>query len=100
MSTAYTYLWEFIVEPSRLKEFQQQYGPEGPWVALFRQANGYIDTLLLQDRADPHRFITVDRWTSIEAHRAFRSAFSREYAALDAWCEHLTVRETPLGEFG
>jgi len=81
MSTAYTYLWEFIVEPSRLK------------------ANGYIDTLLLQDRADPHRFITVDRWKSIEAHRAFRSAFSREYAALDAWCEHLTVRETPLGEF-
>ena len=81
MSTAYTYLWEFIVEPSRLK------------------ANGYIDTLLLQDRADPHRFITVDRWTSIDAHRAFRPAFSREYAALDAWCEHLTVRETPLGEF-
>jgi hypothetical protein len=39
MSTAYTYLWEFIVEPSQLQ------------------------------RADPHRFITVDRWTSIEAHR-------------------------------
>jgi hypothetical protein len=52
MSTAYTYLWEFIVEPSQLQEFQRQYGADGPWVAPFRQANGYIDTFLLQDRAD------------------------------------------------
>jgi hypothetical protein len=38
------------------------YGADGPWVALFRQATGYIDTLLLQDRADAHRLITVDRF--------------------------------------
>jgi heme-degrading monooxygenase HmoA len=99
MSAGYTYLWEFIVEADRLEEFQRQYGSDGPWVALFRRAAGYIDTLLLRDRADSRRFITVDRWQSVDAHRAFHSAFSREYAELDARCEHLTVRETPLGEF-
>jgi heme-degrading monooxygenase HmoA len=99
MTGAYTYLWEFIVKPGQLDEFQRLYGPDGPWVVLFRQAPGYIESLLLRDRADPQRFITIDRWKSADAHRSFRSAFSREYAELDARCEHLTLRETSLGEF-
>jgi hypothetical protein len=37
----YTYLWEFIVKPGHADEFQRQYGPSGPWVALFRLAPGY-----------------------------------------------------------
>jgi heme-degrading monooxygenase HmoA len=99
MTAGYTYLWEFIVEPAQLEEFQRQYAPTGPWIALFRRAPGYLDTRLLRDRTDPRRFITIDRWTSAEAHRAFRSAFAREYAELDARCAHLTSRETALGEF-
>jgi hypothetical protein len=101
MSTAYTYLWEFIVEPSQLQEFQRQYGADGPWVALSSARRTGTSTRfcyrIASIRIDSS---TVDRWKSIEAHRAFRSAFSREYAELDARCEHLTVRETPLGEFG
>ena len=31
----YSYLWEFIVESRHIDEFQQRYGPSGPWVALF-----------------------------------------------------------------
>ncbi len=99
MTAGCAYLWEFIVKPGRLEEFQRQYGPGGPWVALFRRAPGYIDTLLLRDRTDAQRFITIDRWKNADAHRAFRSLFSREYAELDARCEHLTARETSLGEF-
>jgi heme-degrading monooxygenase HmoA len=99
VTAGYTYLWEFRVKPDQREEFQRLYGPHGPWVALFRQAPGYIETLLLRDRADPDRFITVDRWKSADAHRSFHSAFSREYADLDARCEHLTMRETSLGEF-
>jgi heme-degrading monooxygenase HmoA len=95
----YTYLWEFIVEPGRVEEFQQHYGPSGPWVALFRQARGYVGTQLLRDRAEPRRFITIDRWESAEAHRAFRAAFSQQYAELDARCAHLTAQELLLGEF-
>ncbi|MGN6453361.1 MAG: antibiotic biosynthesis monooxygenase family protein [Steroidobacteraceae bacterium] len=99
MTAGYTYLWEFIVEPAQLEEFQHQYGPAGPWVVLFRRAPGYLDTRLLRDRADSRRFITIDSWTSAEAHSSFRSAFAREYAELDARCAHLTSRETALGEF-
>jgi heme-degrading monooxygenase HmoA len=99
MKAGYTYLWEFMVEPDRVEEFQRLYGPDGPWVALFRRSAGYLDTWLLRDRADPRRFITVDRWESVEAHHGFRAEFAREYAELDARCAHLSSRETQLGEF-
>jgi quinol monooxygenase YgiN len=95
--SAYTYLWEFIVEPEHVDEFERQYGPQGSWVQLFRQASGYIETLLLRDSTSPHRFI--DRWDNDEAYRRFRWQFSQQYAALDRRCEELTVRETLIGEF-
>jgi quinol monooxygenase YgiN len=95
----YTYLWEFKVKPEHVAEFQQQYGPHGLWVALFRKATGYVETLLLQDRGNPLRFITIDRWQSADAHRSFRAACAREYAELDARCAHLTTQELALGEF-
>jgi len=54
---------------------------------------------LLQDAREPRRFVTIDRWQSEEAYRTFRARFSREYADLDARCEHLTSRETSLGHY-
>ena len=98
MTPRYTYLWEFLVAPDRIEEFKHHYGPDGTWVTLFRQSPGYIETLLLQDRANPRRFITIDRWESLDAYQSFRSRFSREYAALDGVCQHLTTRETPIGQ--
>lgn len=98
MSNGYTYVWEFHVRPDSLDDFERHYGPNGSWVRLFRQAGGYVETLLLKDRA-AGRYLTVDRWASREAHDAFRSKFSREYEALDRVCEGLTLRETPLGTF-
>jgi heme-degrading monooxygenase HmoA len=100
MTTRYTYLWEFLVASDRIEEFKRHYGPAGTWVALFRQSPGYIETLLLQDSANPRRFITVDRWESRDAYESFESRFSREYAAIDEVCQHLTARETPLGQYG
>jgi heme-degrading monooxygenase HmoA len=96
---SYTYLWEFLVSAEHVPEFEREYGPAGSWVALFREGAGYLGTLLLRDRSNPLRFITVDRWESLEAHQAFRAAFSREYAALDARCAHLTAQELELGSF-
>lgn len=95
----YTYLWEFRVSADRQAEFERHYGPDGTWVALFRRAPGYLETLLMQDRSDPLRYITIDRWQSVEAYRAFRSRFSDDYEALDRACEGLTTHEAPLGEF-
>jgi len=100
MTPRYTCLWEFLVAAERIEEFKQHYGPGGTWVALFRQSPGYLETLLLQDSANPRRFITVDRWESRDAYEAFQSRFSREYAAMDEVCQHLTTQETPLGQYG
>jgi heme-degrading monooxygenase HmoA len=97
--TRYTYIWEFHVEPARRAEFEQCYGPSGPWSALFRRADGYIETVLLRDRSDTSRYVTIDTWQSVEAYRAFRARFSQEYDDLDRECERLTSQEASLGEF-
>jgi heme-degrading monooxygenase HmoA len=95
----YAALWEFSVRPGRQAEFESGYGPEGAWALLFRRARGYLGTELLRDRADPLRYVTIDRWESADAFRAFRDAFAAEYAQLDREFEALTAREAPLGEY-
>lgn len=99
MAARYTYIWEFLVEPARVGEFERAYGPDGDWVALFRQAPGYIGTLLLRDPSNPLRFLTIDRWQSAAAYHSFRARFAREFAQLDERCERLTTREASLGHY-
>ncbi len=96
---AYVYVWEFIVDREQVEEFERHYGEDGSWVRLFRQAPGYLQTLLLRDSVHPGRFVTIDRWESDVAYREFRTRFSQQYADLDGICEKLTRRETLLGEF-
>lgn len=99
MEGVYSCVWEFIVRPETISEFERQYGMEGAWVALFRRSEGYVDTRLLRDRRREMRYLTVDRWRSELAYRQFRQDFAVDYARLDRECEHLTLQETPLGEF-
>lgn len=96
---SYAYVWEFLVRPEKAMLFERLYGPEGDWVALFRRAEGYIDTLLLKDRDVPSRYVTVDRWESEGAYQRFRKAFADDYRALDERAQELTVRERSLGVY-
>ena len=93
------YIWEFQVRPGREAEFELHYGPDGSWVRLFRTAPGYIDTVLLHDLTQPHRYLTIDRWESEAAYRAFRQSHAADFVALDSRCEALTVFERELGQF-
>ena len=95
----YTYLWEFRTSAGHRAEFERHYGAEGRWVALFRQAPGFLGTTLLRDRTDALKFVTIDRWRSAADYESFRERFASDYAALDALCEGLTVSETLLGRF-
>jgi quinol monooxygenase YgiN len=95
----YATVWEFRVRSERREEFERHYGLQGSWVDLFRQAAGYLGTELLRDRADPLRYLTIDRWTGADAYRAFRTEFARPYAILDAACEGLTTQEIAIGEY-
>ena len=96
----YIYLWEFIVAPEHTREFEYAYGDDGDWVQLFRRAPGYLRTELIRHRDHPNRYLTIDYWESEAAYAAFRSQFSKEFAALDATCAAWTTSEREIGRFG
>jgi heme-degrading monooxygenase HmoA len=95
----YLVLWEFEARAEQQTEFERRYGPKGSWEMLFRRAPGYLETLLLKDRTQNLRYVTIDRWESVDAYRDFRALYSRQYEELDRLCEGLTTHEASLGEF-
>jgi heme-degrading monooxygenase HmoA len=95
----YMYIWEFRVRPGREGEFRDAYGPDGPWVQLFRRASGYLRSELYRDRVNTNRFLTFDYWESEAAWRTFRLQFATEYQSIDARCEALTASESEIGRF-
>ncbi len=95
----YLLLWRYRVKPDRLAEFVSIYGSEGDWVALFKQAEGYLSTELLHDTTDPQHYLTIDRWSSAEAYKAFRKQWRTEYELLDKRCNGLTENEALIGAF-
>jgi heme-degrading monooxygenase HmoA len=95
----YAAVWEFAVDAAQRAEFETRYGPDGAWARLFRRAAGYRGTELLRDRTNALRYVTIDRWESLEAFQAFHARYGAEYARLDRECESLTAREARIGEF-
>jgi hypothetical protein len=88
-------LWRFRARAGCEAAFEAAYGSEGDWARLFRSDPDYLGTTLM--RATDGTYLTVDRWTSGEAARAFRDRNAAAYAALDARSERLKVEETALG---
>ena len=97
--TAYCSVWDFLVSPEHLAEFVAYNGPEGVWVALFRQAIGHLRTELHRDRSNPLRFITIDHWESAQAREDFRKQFAEQFEDIDRRCESFTTQEREIGQF-
>jgi heme-degrading monooxygenase HmoA len=95
----YVYIWRYVVRPGSEAAFEAAYGPDGDWVRLFKEADGYLDTQLLRDQADPRTYLTIDRWTSRAAWEAFRTARAAEWDEIDQRGEDLTEREEEMGRF-
>lgn len=95
----YVYVWLFEVAAKDLDEFLRYYGPTGIWAELFRQGEGYIETILLQDQECATRLITLDRWASAEALDAFLLRYRAEYDRIDRRCQSLTLSERRLGSY-
>jgi heme-degrading monooxygenase HmoA len=95
----YEIFWEYEVLPDQTASFENLYGAEGEWARLFREADGYVETLLFRDTVRPTRYLTVDRWRSRVAFDAFVEAAGSAYAALDRRGDALTVRERRIGAF-
>jgi heme-degrading monooxygenase HmoA len=89
--------WQFQVKEKKKREFVSAYGPDGDWAQLFRQAEGFEGTELMQSLTKPDRFMTIDQWVDAESFANFKKRFESSYAALDRRCSDLTVTEQNLG---
>ena len=92
-------VWQFDIEEEKASAFVDAYGQAGSWALLFRRSPEYLGTELLRDAYVPGRFLTIDRWSSGEAFRAFRAQHDADYELLDRACDALTSTETRIGAF-
>ena len=92
-------VWQFEIAEEKVAAFEAAYGSEGAWAQLFRTSPDYRGTELLRDAYIPDAYLTIDRWTSEEAFRAFRRDHDADYEALDRTCDALTSRETRIGAY-
>ena len=92
-------VWQFEVAEENVPAFEAAYGPDGSWATLFRTSPEYRGTELLRDAYVPGAYLTIDRWTSEEAFRAFRRDPDAGSEALDRSCDSLTARETRVGAY-
>jgi len=95
----FCYIWEFRVKPSTIEAFEVAYGPDGPWVRLFRRSPDYLRTELLKDSVDSFRYLTVDYWQDRRAYERFRGDFRTEFEDLDETCRAYTESEGRIGDF-
>jgi heme-degrading monooxygenase HmoA len=91
--------WEFRVRAGCEAEFEEAYGPRGAWAALFGRRPKFFGTELLRDDETAGRYVTLDRWSSLEAFDDFRASHATAYEALDARCEKWTAAETKIRAF-
>jgi heme-degrading monooxygenase HmoA len=92
-------LWQFDIAEEKSAAFEAAYGPAGTWAKLFGASKEYLGTELLRDAYVPGRYVTIDRWTSEDAFRAFRAGHDAEYENLDRECDALTASESRIGAF-
>jgi heme-degrading monooxygenase HmoA len=92
-------MWQFEIAEEKVAAFEAAYGPDGDWARLFRRSPEYLGTELLRDAFISGSYLTIDRWKSEEAFRAFRKENDVAYEALDRSCDDLTSKETRIGAY-
>ena len=95
----YVILWEYVVRPGKATEFARAYGADGAWAELFRRADGFLETELLQEEDGTDRWLTIDRWRSQDDFEAFKTRFEADYHRLDDEFAALTLEEDRIGGF-
>lgn len=98
-SPMFIVVWQFEIAEEKVAAFETAYGPQGSWAQLFGKSPDYKGTELLRDAYAAGQYLTIDRWTSEEAFRAFRKQHDADYEALDRSCDSLTTRETRIGAY-
>lgn len=92
-------VWEYRIRPERKADFEKHYAKDGTWAVFFRRSTAYRGTILARSPDEPHRYVTIDEWESLQAFREFHAEQAREYDALDRACGALTMEERLVGVF-
>ena len=92
-------IWEFDVEPSQIKAFEEIYDSRGAWAQLFQRSKSYHGTNLLKDCDKLGRYLSIDQWDVLVDFENFKNEHTEAYEALDRACENLTLSERKLGVF-
>jgi heme-degrading monooxygenase HmoA len=92
-------VWQFEIVEEKVAGFEAAYSPNGTWAQLFRASSDYLGTELLRDAYVPGSYLTIDRWSSEEAFRAFRKDHDKDYEVLDRQCDALTALERRVGAY-
>ena len=92
-------VWQFEIAEEKVAGFEAAYGPEGAWAQLFRTSPDTGEPNCCATPMFLASYLTIDRWTSEEAFRAFRKEHDSEYEVLDRQCDALTSRETRVGAY-
>jgi heme-degrading monooxygenase HmoA len=90
-------LWEYEVKPGGEERFENAYGPDGEWARLFRNDSSYSETRLLRDPFRPAIYLTLDFWSSRQAHEKFLAEHGVEYQTIDKASAGLTSSERRVG---
>ncbi len=96
---SFSVVWEFNVPEGNRAAFERAYGSEGPWVDLFREADGFLGTWLLRDKEHVGKYLSHDRWDSREAYEEFKRLFAERYNDMDEDLGGLATRENYIGSY-
>lgn len=89
-------VWQYEVRLGAEAEFERVYGSEGEWAQLFGTSIGYLGTGVYRDVEHAGRYLTVDRFSGVEAWQQFLQTHRPEYDALDARTSELTTMDIEL----
>ena len=92
-------IWEFVVPPDKVNDFERHYAGNGTWAQFFRQDPAYQGTVLVRDRDKPGHYLTADKWADFTSYERFKSANQARYKEIDAGFEALTSSERLIGHF-
>ncbi|HYC71700.1 MAG TPA: antibiotic biosynthesis monooxygenase [Opitutaceae bacterium] len=95
----YIRIWRYQVAPGREQDFRAAYGPAGDWARLFRRADGYLGTELIQAAPDSRLYLTIDRWRAAADWDRFLAAHREPYQALDRRLAPLCAQDVEVASF-
>lgn len=91
--------FRYRVHPQQVRAFEHAYGPNGPWVEMFRRHPGFRRTRLFRHKSEAQIYITIDVWDSKASYDQFRAMYADEYNRLDGQLAMLKLEEHLLGYY-